>query len=362
MAKKHGLGKAVRPRRPPAAAPVVPAAAPQPHVRPSYFGAVGPSTYEEAILNSILRGRQVHNLPDEASLLGSALSSISGSMRDLQYRSGIHIGRSLYRIDNSVKHYLFPEEAIADLVEFFEAAGYRYVTYIALSDKIEISMFDGKGPDVGTNLHSFEAGIISGFISSAKHRYIAVEEVECVHNKHDSCRFIPVAHKGAPRAAIDEVAVLDRLAGHIAERAKHPSSHSGSALHAEMSGEYYSLMFKMLFDKSYIEAVKSIASYMGVSVGEKIFGPEGTAIAPQARMLRAMDTIRLLKFGEPTIKKSRPLHISVSFGGLTSKKEYVDVSLAYISALLSARFGTGLVATERSRGGAYVIDIKERNA
>ena len=54
------------------------------------------------------------------------------------------------------------EESVADLVRFFESAGFSRVSYSITPRRISIKFHNCDRSDLGANLHTFEAGIVSG--------------------------------------------------------------------------------------------------------------------------------------------------------------------------------------------------------
>ncbi|MFI5412421.1 MAG: hypothetical protein ACHQX1_00855 [Candidatus Micrarchaeales archaeon] len=313
-------------------------------------------SYEEIVIKNIVSNSNAARVPEEAVLMSSAISSMSGGMKELHYRSGISIGRALYKMSNEKKNYTFPEESVADLVAFFESAGHRNVSYRSYPGDIEIKIHEKKGPEMGTNLHSFEAGIISGFLSAAEQKYVNVSEESCVNASGSFCKFSAGPSQIKPYQLFashtsPDAAALDRFADHIAQKARtrHDNNING------MANEYYLLSSSLLLDRSYLESIKSIAAYMGKSVGEKILTQHNGRVPPS----EITNAIRLLNLGNPIILDTKPFHMELSFDKVTSRKEFIDVSLAFVNGLLSNRFGKSAVATEHSNKEDYIVDIRE---
>ncbi len=284
-----------------------------------------PMTYEEIVVKNIVANSKGSNVPDEAILTTSTLSSLSAGMKELSYRHGISVGRALYKVKSETKSYMFAYESVSDLVEFFQAAGHRHVTYQAFPDSIMIKIHDMHGAQVGTPIHAFEAGIISGFLSSAERRYVNVNESTCVNDAGSYCKFSIHYGQGEPSYQGGSTDSLNKLADHIAESAT--GSKKGDPRCIKSS--YYMLESTLLYDKTYIESIKSIAGYMGKSVGDKL------SLNGRAKASTIQRAIRLLNFGSPTILASKPLHMRLYFDRANSRRGLVDVSLAFINGLLS---------------------------
>lgn len=287
------------------------------------------------------------NVPDEAMLFGATLSSLSKSMREFRYRSGMNVGKALYRQSQEGGN-APPEESVRNLAGFFEAAGYSNVTYRAYPDDIEIRIHERNNADVGANIHSFEAGIMSGYLSALQRRYTEVHESTCSNNGGDSCTFTIKGANGASK-----IPSIKKFAASVSERAKSPSANKHCA---HVSDAYCLLSSSQLLDKSYMEPMKEIASYTGKEIGGRLF--EGKR-AQRSFFSYIENTIRLLNLGEPEVKSTDPLQMQVRFGRLDSKKENVDLALAFIEGLISGRFGDEFTASESTSNGRYMLDIRE---
>ncbi len=316
-------------------------------------------SYEEAILTNIMKQSNDANVPDEALLLSSTISSMSGNINEMHHKAGISAGRSLYRIASAGREYSSAEESVGDLAAFFQNAGYKNVTYSAFPDKVEIDVHGRKGARMGANLHTFEAGVISGFLSSSSHRFVPVAETACVHNGSERCRFATTAAiMGAKKANARDGASLSRLIDHIADRAKNPNYYDQERRHSQVSGSYYAIAASMLHENGSNESMKNIATYIGSQIGAKLF----SSYKPKRHtnhLVELAHTIKLLNLGNPVIESIDPFHMSVSFDELNSRKEFVDLSMAYINGLLSSGLNAKVTATERNMDGSYLVDIRE---
>jgi predicted hydrocarbon binding protein len=307
-----------------------------------------PESYEEAIIKNIVNNSGSRNVPDEAVLFSSTLSNLSGNMKELHYKSGMQIGRALFRLNSQNKSYMFPEESIGDLVSFFEKAGHRQITYNSMPGHIELNMHE-KGPTIGTNLHDFEAGIISGYLGAAEHRLVHVSEVECINNNGTKCRFVKTGHTETEKN--DPTVAMGNFIDYIGR--------SASARHQKntVSDSYYSLASSSLLDGSYLDSLRQIADYMGRNIGSRISNANR-----RTSSARVANVIRLLHVGEPTVISAKPFKMRVQFDSLSSRKGYVELSMAFINGLLSKQIGDGaFAAVEHTNKGAYVVDIREKN-
>jgi len=309
-----------------------------------------PMSYEEAVVRNIVNNSKGSNVADEAYVLTSTLSSMGGNIKELQYRKGVAIGKLLYRVKSATRNYMYPEESVADLVGFFQSSGHRHITYTAYPDNIQIKLHDKRGPNVGAHLHTFEAGIISGFLSSATQRYIDIKESSCINDNEPCCRFIFDTNTNDGRELASAGAdSLDQLANHIAYNVRYTKSRR-----AMMKNDYYMLESSMLFDEAYVESVKSIAAYVGRRVGKKL-----SQNGKPGKLSEMKYAIKLLNLGRPEIIESKPLHMKLSFDGASSRRQFVDISVAFINGFLSNGPDGGAIAEAHTENGSYVVDIRE---
>ena len=309
-------------------------------------------SYEEAVIKHILQSSpQVHKVPREALIFGSLMSNMSPAMSEMYYKSGMQVGRALYRVNAEQKDYIIPEESIEDLVKFFELIGYRNVTYSAYQDsKISIEFHEPKSSQhLGSRMHVFESGIISGYLTAAKGQLVNVAESSCTGSDGDACRFVeaPAASHGS--ASVNS---LDELAEMVKQR-----SMSEQIGQTEIASEYQSLLYTPVLDVAYSDYMKQIASYLGNSVGSRIASslPKGNG---KARMQSIEQAIRTLNMGTPMVRSMKPLDIRIKFDELASRQGFVDISLSFINGLLSSSMVGKATATESIQNGHYTVDIK----
>lgn len=314
-----------------------------------------PVSFEDAVILNILNNSEQPTVSNEAFLFTSTLSSLTPEMQRLYYKAGMSIGRALYRSASNGKVYTVPEEPVPDLVRFFEKAGNEKITYDAFPDKVAVNIYGRKSPNLGARIHSFEAGIIAGFLSAANRMLINVAETSCSASGSEFCRFTT---NPAKRMDTGVSPSLDGLAEYIPEHL--------SEAHKEIDGArvamaYYSLLIPSLLAPEYSEQIKRIAEHIGYSMSAKLFNSLNAKPNSKKAMDSIASTIRLLNLGDPSIKSLRPFDMLISFDALASKRGFVDISMAFVNGMLANSVKSDLTATERNRNGSYVIEIKERS-
>ena len=156
-------------------------------------------SYERALAKSVLD----HDLPlegEDAATLSIAVSSLTASLKKLSYNYGMTVGRSVYKLFEERKKYKWYGDSIQDLIMFFEKLGYNYILYKILTDNVEILVHRKNRVGLGCNLHSFDAGVMAGFLGAARGDFVRVSEVSCCNNGAEACKFTTAGSLGDPFA------------------------------------------------------------------------------------------------------------------------------------------------------------------
>ncbi len=309
------------------------------------------TSYEEVLLNRILSKRRPNETPECAMLFSSVLSSLTPSMRSLYYKSGISAGRLLYRIYQRERRYTWYEESIADLVGFFEKAGFSRVSYSVLPERISIKFHNCVKGEIGLNVHTFEAGIISGFLTAGRGQHVPVGEISCSGNGSDYCYFT-----SAPAPMQFKARNADMLGG-LAEKVKSEAeSHGGAS--QRFAEEYYLLGSSSLTRDDYSREMNSVVSHMGSMIGSSL----GLNSARLRRSGRQLETLfPLLNLCEMRVKGTNPFSCEMQFSALKAKKEFVDISISFLNGLLKEYAAERKImrSSIAKRGGTYVVRISE---
>lgn len=307
---------------------------------------------ESALLTSIVNRDDSERVPENAVLFISLLSNLTPGLSDVNRRAGMHVGRHLYSLLSAGRHYLLHEESVADLVKFFEHAGYSRITYNIFPDRIDIQMHDRSHEYIGMDMHSFEAGLISGFLTAAKRQYVNVTEHECSNNGSPYCRFSSSFNAYREQPKKDAKAALLRFAEHVARQ----SEKAEKASDIRISPEYYMLSASTVLDSQYQEEMRHIASYIGSEAGTRLLARASARNTRQAAA-RVERAIRLLNLGKASVKSLKPIKIDISFDRLHSRSEFVELSLALVNGLLKNHAVEGTMVSSEARRGAYLVRI-----
>jgi len=316
------------------------------NVRQSRF-----SSLNEVLLHNILKGDDTQKVSEEALLILQAPTSITNNMRDLSFREGFSIGKVLYGICAYYNPKSWYEEYILELARFFEKAGYGGTTYTIFPDKIAFEIY-GKELNLGANMHSFEAGVLSGFITSARGSYTHLQEIDCRCNGAKSCSFstlLQPSDRLQPQPKTTEL--MQNLAAHINSVAIEKKGPTPS-----FSDYYYALLLHNLLARQYVQSFKSVFSFLG----ESMLKQKRQSSKPiNAAYIEKV--LKLLHLGDPRIESIRPIKAKIIFNRLSSKRDLVELSVDFLGGLLG-ELSKNTIATESSTAGGYALRLHSEAA
>jgi predicted hydrocarbon binding protein len=299
----------------------------------------GELSYERALAKSVLD----HDLPlegEDAVTLSAAMSSLTTSLKRLSYNYGMTVGRSVYRLFDERRHYHWYGDSIQDLVLFFEKLGYSYILYKILTDNVEIVIHRKGRTDLGCNIHSFDAGVMAGFLGAARGDFIRVSERECCNNGAEACRFTTAGSLGDPFTT-DMDGIFSVL--------------KASASEGRVRPEYQMLGTAPLMKADYSDQINALFFSLGQTAASAI--PEGK-ISAKALQHAASEMER---FGLGRLEYApRPLKMEIRLDGVKAKKEFVDISISFLNGMIGRHFGKPLRSQlTQGRNGSYRIIVTQ---
>lgn len=142
----------------------------------------GASDMEGVLIEELINGNGYSNMQRLFAHVG--MYNSTEAMRLLSQRHGLSVGREIYRRAGSSD--IFP------LLKVLENAGLGSILYTPVRDTViikctarEPQITKGKIP-----LHSFEAGMISGYLSAHNSNAINTRETHCIYAGDSFCQFV----------------------------------------------------------------------------------------------------------------------------------------------------------------------------
>ncbi|MDE1810473.1 MAG: hypothetical protein KGH66_00290 [Candidatus Micrarchaeota archaeon] len=306
-------------------------------------------SHEGVMISDIISGSAGGYATPEAMEFTYLLSNLTRTMQVIIYGSGIRAGRLIYSISEHGKGYGWHEDSMPDLVSFLEKAGHQRVTYHVFPGDFWLRMQDRHAPNIGANLHTFEAGLIAGFIGSSRRHSASAAESTCALDGSGECMF---SSSGAERRPAGRESI-GRLVDHV----------SRAALAGKRKPEkkvpfaYYMLASGVLYDSAYIGAIKQVVAHVGAQIAQN-------TIRGRKSVGTAIRAIELLGMGSPRLKSISPIALDVRFADRYARRELTELSVAFISGLLNNLVAKNRMleaATSHNRG-TYTIRIREVRA
>lgn len=286
-----------------------------------------------------------------ALALRHMLSARSAEAIGASYRSGFSHGRSLYGIVSVQKPGRMDGEYMALLAQFLESVGACGVS-VGTSPEGVVLRLHGTGArlELGANVHHFEAGIISGFLSAMTRRHVAVQETECRDNGAMSCSFATRRYHGSAAHSLVPDAAIERFAVHIAR------STSPGARGAVASSAYCAMLSSPLAGD---------AAHAGAARAMRLLGSSlGAASASRNRKLtiaRIAATMHRMGLGAASVRAARPLKMGIAFDHASSSRKFVELSLAFLGSALEQGIKTSDIDTTlMAANGRYSVRLRER--
>jgi hypothetical protein len=283
----------------------------------------------------------------------SVLSNLTPSMRSLYYKSGISAGRTLYRKYQMERRHMWYGESVSDLVAFLEKSGFERITYNVFPDMPEIRFNKGRKGHLAMNLHTFEAGIISGFLTAARQQQTVVNEVSCIGNGSDFCNFTnsdAIQNEIGAREAIERL--VDGLSQCLLDRNREMAA-------PQFLEEYHMLSSEMLLGGEYAKEINLVVYRVAQELAKRL----GRKAQRADYLARAAEHIfGLLDLSKLKVSSIRPLKAEMRFPVLKAKKEFVDISITFLGGFLSGAIGEGsnIRTTSAMSNGSYTVRIRER--
>jgi predicted hydrocarbon binding protein len=323
-------------------------------MEPTEYETLPVPTYEEILLDGIMSAKHIGKTTEYSILFNSVMSTLTAELHKLYYNDGAYIGGSLYDICRKNGHYVLYKESVADLVSFLENAGFSRITYHIYPDRIDIKFNNRDKTYLGRNMHVFEAGIMSGFLSTGAQQRLNVKEVSCSNNGSDLCHFM--TSEDPPAHEPDAGEVLSRFAGSITDRIR---SKAGAfpSFKENFAEEYLELSSQILSEKEHAEHMHRIVRHLGSTIAS-----ETNLETLNRKALKNIErAYALLGLGKITTRYAKGIDIELQFDRLKAKKEFVDISIAFLEGLIGSSIsGADIKTNSAKRNKSYVVRIKSK--
>lgn len=276
--------------------------------------------------------------PDRSLQIQDLIYNSAAELRSLALRSGFNLGADAYRNSSG---------SIAALEHLLENGGLGKMVYYPFESSSAFTSHGVKthGIKLGTNVHAFEAGVISGYLSAHAKQQVAVRETECVFNGSNYCKFIASARNFAsdePNKAIDFIPGLITALHEAVMKAEKPRG----------SNNYYLFAVRPLLS----EPVFSEASKLLYLAGKLLAKSRLPGFEQSVALLSSFLRIDGAKVSRD--RKGRTV-LNLTYGRESSSGRFVDLTTALISGLVKGAYGRNVQVSRSLRSsGAYNVRME----
>ena len=290
------------------------------------------STHEELLISRLSQN------PAKVSVRGLEVQDLlynSGEeLRSLAFKAGFNLGIEAYKGSNG---------SMSSLEHVLEHAGFGKVVYYPFESRSVFysSRVKARGINLGANIHVFETGIISGYLTAHSKQRVAAEETMCVFNGSKYCRFVAYAGE---RAGVASTLQFPNILVAL------QSAILGSGTPSRGSG-YYLFAVKPLLE----EPVFSEASRFLYLAGKML---SVSKLLPNLEQT-VKRTSNFLRIEKSSIKADGKGNVAIrlTFSPETSTSRFVDLSVALISGIVKGMSGRN-VSAERSLDSRGVYNVR----
>jgi V4R domain-containing protein len=276
-------------------------------------------------------------MPQRSLEIQDLIYNSANELKALAFKSGFNIGAEAYRNSNG---------SINSLEHLLEHAGFGKVLYYPFESHSAFTSYGAKsgGINTGMNLHIFEAGVISGYLSAHTKRQISAEEIACVFNGSPYCKF--VAREGSARSLETEPQLgLPRIINTLRLALSLSGKHTGE-------DSYYLVSIRpLLSEPVFSEALKFLY------VSGKLVGRPGVSNFEKL----ITESSNFLRLNNPKVSKDKKgnISINIAYGHETSSRHFVDLTTAFISGIVKSTHGRSVNITRSlDRRGIYNVRMQ----
>ena len=288
---------------------------------------------ERALIERVSRAPDFQ--PRKCLQIQDLMYNTAHELQSLAFKSGFNLGAEVYR--NS-------DRSFAPLEHVLENAGLGKIVYYPFESRSVLTSRSVKpnGIELGTNVHIFEAGIMSGYLSAHAGKSIVVQEQTCVFNGASACEFMASAGEigSGEHRQLEFSGVLRALSKAIAD---------GNA--CKIDDAYYLLAIKPLITEPVLGEAKKFLYITGKMLAKEL--PAFDRSVSGAACLLGIEKAEIIR------DRKKNLSVDLSFTKGTSINGFVEFSVAMIAGMMKGKFGKNVdVKRNKDREGFYKVRLQ----
>ncbi|MEM3781354.1 MAG: V4R domain-containing protein [Candidatus Micrarchaeaceae archaeon] len=273
--------------------------------------------------------------------LQDLIYNIAEETKKYAYKSGLALG------ELAASHF----SGLSSLERILASAGLGHVLYAPFETEAKITSARAHGISINanTNVHSFESGIIAGFLSRQTAKRLHVRETHCVFNGSEFCQF-EINSSLNPFAGLSYIDNIDSASRLLAAAASAASSAPAAAHDIKAASEdYFSLSFMPLEREPLLSAAEKLAYAIGVRAS-KYMRSENSGLSMLANYINlGFDTVNI---------KGKSKTFVLRYPHSLSSSGFLRVSSALVKGYLCSSHGSSCSVERRLSAGAYHVLFK----
>lgn len=283
------------------------------HHRSSNVTEIPAIDIEQLLVNRISRNESELRIPRKALFIPEIMYASSTNLRELAFSNGLSAGRMMYESS---------DKTMNALLTILEQAGLGQVLYHLFENTGVITAKPNiNEPNIKERIHTYEAGMISGFLGASAHHNMNVYETHCIYNGNEMCQFkITELPSQAPaNRNMDSSQLLDSIIGGIRNK-----NHNG-----HVSEEYF-LLYSLPLTVPPISEGMSKVMYLAaksMSASPTWLSEDNMKLIEESFGLRS---VKLVKEHKGKIPKS----IVVEYAHLGSSSQFLSLSQSFLHGLV----------------------------
>ncbi len=218
------------------------------------FSSEASSSQELLLISRLMKENESYERP---IFIQDLVYNLALEMKIYAYKAGFAIG------ELAEQHY----PGASTLEKLLLGAGMGKVVYYPFEFHAVITSSKRKGGNAGTNMHVFESGLISGFLSAESGTTINVAETHCANYKDDFCQFLATRDIN-PYKDLFAIESIDKATEILSEAIKAENKYNK---------DYYLLSFLPLMEKPLLNSAAKLFYVLGQNLA-KINPGEGETL------------------------------------------------------------------------------------
>ena len=292
---------------------------------------------EDMLISGLLD--KSHKHADNGMVVEDLMYNITDAMEYLAYKFGISVGRAVFVKSSQDENVLF---------EVLEKLGLGRIYYYPSTDQTLIRAHSSAPViSIGRNIHIYECGIVSGYLSALTGLIINTVEKRCRYNSADSCEFVSTPSMQPVRHVAGETSPT-KIIDAIAEKFKQTRYSK-----QEIRYDYHILPMLPMQEKELLGSMSDLLYIIGRRYAE--LTKEGDSTESLVNIANHF----CIRKVEVRRESGEIRNINLKYNNYNSRDAYVTLSSAMFNGFVSYMTNSsGTMSRYIDADGSYTVSIK----